>query len=231
MNQLPDKTYAVAVDLPGHGETEADLKHLDFESLSGAIVDFINEQLKTPPIVVGYSMGGRIALYMALKYPESVGALVLESSSPGIENASERESRLIQDEKRADSLRRSGLRAFLADWYEQPLFNSLKSRSGMVESIIQKKLDNSADNLAEVMVRLSPGRQKPLWEDLRKWDKPTLIIAGELDGKYCDIAHRMASITDQSELKLISDAGHIAHLENKKDFIAALNFFLSSYIL
>jgi 2-succinyl-6-hydroxy-2,4-cyclohexadiene-1-carboxylate synthase len=123
------------------------------------------------------------------------------------------------------------LQAYLTDWYEQPLFASLKRRPGLIESIIRKKLDNDPEKLAEVVVRLSPGHQKSLWNVLNQWDRPALIICGELDEKYCEIGRRMASLIEKSELRIISDAGHIVHLENNKDFVAALNFFLTTYIL
>ncbi len=231
MEQLPDCLFSVALDLPGHGGTEADLDQLDFNSLADAIIDFVKARFIDPPVLVGYSMGGRVALHTALQHPDYVSALVLESSTAGIESPTERDQRYHQDQLRAERLRENGIRPFLADWYEQALFDSLKRQPGLLETIIQKKMVNSPNSLAEVMVRLSPGRQQPLWDQLGKWQKPTMIIAGELDEKFCDIARRMTSQIDQAELKIIPDAGHIVHLENNKDFVSALNFFLSSHIL
>jgi 2-succinyl-6-hydroxy-2,4-cyclohexadiene-1-carboxylate synthase len=231
MNQLPNGMYSVALDLPGHGKTLANLEALDFDSLSEAVAAFIQNHFGRPVVLAGYSMGGRIALYTALSYPQSISALILESATAGIDGDAERNERVRQDQERAEGIRGRGLQAYLTDWYEQPLFASLKRRPGLIESIIQKKLDNNPEKLAEVVVRLSPGYQKSLWNVLNQWDKPALIVCGELDDKYCEIGRRMGSLLRKSELRIISDAGHIVHLENNKDFVAALNFFLTTYIL
>lgn len=232
MRQLNHRFHSVALDLPGHGLTTADIRTLDFDNLSGAIVDYIDEHIKPPVILVGYSMGGRIALHTALNYPDHFSGLVLESAGAGIENAAEREFRLAVDEETADRLTESDLREFLKEWYRtQPIFSSLSNNPEMIESIINKKMANDPELLAGVMVRLSPGRQIPLWPRLHEWKKPTLIIAGELDPKYRDIARRLATEISGAGLEIIPGAGHIVHLENSKAFIATLKNFLSAYIL
>lgn len=231
IEQLPDSMYAVALDLPGHGKTEADLETLDFEPLSDAVNEFIQNQFGRPIVLLGYSMGGRIALYTALKYPENFIGLILESTTPGIENPEERGKRVLEDKAKAEKLRSTDIRTYLTDWYKLPVFASLERRPDLVEKIINKKSANDPNALAEVVVRLSPGRQKTLWNDLDRWKKPTLVIAGELDEKFCTVAKKMAPRFDDADLKIIPGAGHIVHLENHKDFTAVLNFFLSSRIL
>lgn len=231
MEQLPDSIYAVAVDLPGHGKTTADLNNLDFESLSDALDEFISTHFNRPIILLGYSLGGRIALYTALKYPERFFGLILESTTPGIEDSKAREKRILEDQAKAEKLRNTEIRNYLNDWYKLPVFASLQQRPDLIEKIINKKSGNDPNALAEVVVRLSPGRQKSLWNDLVRWDKPTLVMAGELDEKFCAVAKRMAPRIKESDLKIIPGAGHIVHLENHKDFMSALNFFLSSRIL
>jgi 2-succinyl-6-hydroxy-2,4-cyclohexadiene-1-carboxylate synthase len=231
VDQLPDGMFAVTPDLPGHGKTIANLEFLDFDSAAEAVAGFIEAQLNRPPVLVGYSMGGRIALYTALKFPEKFTGLVLESASPGISDAGERKKRLGEDKAKADKLLKTDVRTYLKEWYQLPVFDSLADKPELVEKIIQKKVGNDPAALAEVVVRLSPGVQPSLWDKLDRWDKTTLIIAGEKDNKFCEIARQMASCMPQGDLKIIPDAGHIVHLENNKDFASALNFFLSSYIL
>jgi 2-succinyl-6-hydroxy-2,4-cyclohexadiene-1-carboxylate synthase len=231
MDQLPDNMYSVALDLPGHGKTAADLSKLDFDNLADAIISFVNESFSGQTILCGYSMGGRIALYTALKYPDRFSMLILESTTPGIENRGDREKRLNEDRAKADKLRKSDIRTYLSDWYKLPVFSSLAKKPDLVEKLIQKKSGNEPAALAEVILRLSSGIQPSLWDKLEKWDKPALIIAGELDTKFCDIAQQMAPHFSDVKLKIIPEAGHIVHLENHKAFMAALNFFLSSRIL
>ncbi len=229
VEELPSDMYTIALDLPGHGLTWADLEYLDFNTLSKALIEFVNEHLDREPVLMGYSLGGRIALYTALKYPDNFRALVIESASPGIESDKDRALRLDQDRKMASRLRISDMRSFLIDWYRQPVFESLNP--DLKERIINKKTGNNPEQLASVYVRLSQGIQPPLWLNLPAWDKPILIVAGEKDRKYVDIASRMAALMVSAEVKIISGAGHIVHLENHKDFTTALNLFLRSIIL
>jgi 2-succinyl-6-hydroxy-2,4-cyclohexadiene-1-carboxylate synthase len=231
MEQLPEGFRSIALDLPGHGQTDADLKHMTFDALSDVIAAFAGITIRRPAILVGYSMGGRIALRTALRHPGYFCGLVLESANPGIENSAARKERLTSDKKWADKLRQGDIRAFLQEWYTQPVFSSLHRKPELIEQIIQKKSDNNPGALAEVMFRLSQGKQPPLWDQLQEWEAPTLIIAGELDQTYTDIARRMATSLKNPTLRIVPDAGHIVHLENNKDFVAALKFFLSSYIL
>lgn len=230
INNLSDRLYSTAVDLPGHGKTMADLRSLDFEVLSDALIAFLDDLGLSNPVMVGYSLGGRISLYTALKYPDKFRALVIESASPGIEDAVEREQRLNHDREIAEKLRHSSdLRLFMEAWYRQPVFRNLDN--DLKQRIIAKKSGNDPELLAEVVEKLSQGRQPSLWTKLCNWTKPALIVAGEFDRKYVEISRSMASILPAAELKIIKNAGHIVHLENKKDFATALNSFLDSYIL
>lgn len=229
MEKIGDIAKCLAPDLPGHGQTVADLNQLDFDSLADAVVQLAGEKFDRPAVLVGYSLGGRIALHTALKYPEQFAALVLESATAGIESEEERQERLAQDSRQADALRQKGMKDFLKSWYQQPLFTSLKPE--MIERIITRKSENNPQLLAEVMMRLSPGRQQSLWSDLPKWRKPSLLIAGELDQKYCGAAVRMSMLLRRSWLGIVSGAGHIVHLENNVDFTAVLKNFLTKAIL
>ena len=231
MDQLPGGIRAVAIDLPGHGRTIAALDNLDFDTLSDAIHEFIGDHFDRPIVLLGYSMGGRIALYTALKYPDNFTALILESTSPGIKDPKERDERYLEDRAKAEKLRTTDIKTYLTEWYQQPVFASLSQKSDLIEKIINKKSGNDPAALAEVAMCLSPGRQRPLWDELETWNKPTLIIAGELDAKYRALAMEMAHRIGAADLKIISGAGHIVHLEKFKDFTAALNFFLSTRIL
>lgn len=231
MRQLPAGVCAVAPDLPGHGRTTADLDRLDFETLSAAIIKLAKDSFASPPVLVGYSMGGRIALYTALASPADLSGLVLVSTTAGIGHSSERARRRRADQETADALRRDDLQSFLRRWYEQPVFASLRNRPDLVDSLVRDKFDNDPLALAEIVTRLSPGRQPSLWDNLHRWDKPALIIAGRLDARYCEIARRMAARMKNARSEIIPGAGHIVHRENNKEFVSVLNFFLSAYML
>jgi 2-succinyl-6-hydroxy-2,4-cyclohexadiene-1-carboxylate synthase len=228
---LEDIIYGIAPDLPGHGKTRADLSRLDFDSLADALAEFAVVHLARPPILAGYSMGGRVALYTVLKHPENFSSLILASTTAGIADEQEREKRLLLDQARAEKLRASGLQAFLSEWYRQPIFESLRLRPEVAETMAREKSENDVESLAQVMVRLSPGRQPSLWADLSRWEKPALVIAGERDAQYCRLAQQMAALFPRAELRLLPDAGHPVHRENPIDFATALKFFISAYIL
>ncbi len=224
--QLKDNFYCVSVDLPGHGETEADLKDLSFDSLAEDLASFIDDTFTKPPVIVGYSMGGRIALYTALKYPEKVDSLVLESSTAGISDGFERKKRLLKDTQIGELLFKSDMRDFLIDWYKQPVFAYLANHPGLVDRIIEKKSNGEPESLSKVVVVLSPGNQYPLWGKLSEWIKPTLIIAGSADAKYYEIGQRLNDAIKNSRLEIIPGAGHIVHLEKHKEFMSVLKSFL-----
>lgn len=221
----------LAPDLPGHGQTRANLEQLSFDTVAESLVALGQSEFTRPPVLVGYSMGGRLALYTALKYPDRFSALVLESASGGIADPAEQENRLALDTERAADLRRMPFPSFLKEWYKQPLYDSLRMRPGLVENIIGKKSGGDSEQLAEVIVRLSPGNQPPLWDKLLAWRMPTLVVAGELDTKYAEQAARMAEGLPDSRLEIIPDAGHIVHLEQRDRFIAVLKSFLRERIL
>jgi len=228
---LEDIIYGIAPDLPGHGKTRADLLLLDFDSLADALAEFAVVHFARPPILAGYSMGGRVALYTALKHPENFPSLVLTSTTAGIADEPEREKRLLLDRARGEKLRASGLQAFLSEWYRQPIFESLRQRPEVAEAMAREKSDNDVESLAQVIVRLSPGRQPSLWAELSRWEKPALVIAGERDDQYCRLARQMAALFPRAELRIIPDAGHLVHRENPIDFATALKFFIAAYIL
>ncbi|MCK5124773.1 MAG: 2-succinyl-6-hydroxy-2,4-cyclohexadiene-1-carboxylate synthase [candidate division Zixibacteria bacterium] len=227
IEQLQDSYYCLALDLPGHGETKANLGNLFFDTLAESLISFIDDNCNQPPIIIGYSMGGRIALYTAIKYPEKFHSIVLESSSPGIADGFERQKRLLSDRTVSEKFLQTDMRSFLIDWYKQPVFNYLSEKQGLTEKIIDKKSSGNPEFYSKVVIALSPGRQIPLWNKLPFLFLPVLIIAGEIDQKYCEIGRRMTDALPKSRLEIIKNAGHIVHLENRKDFMSALNSFLS----
>ena len=229
MNQLQDTVYSVALDLPGHGNTEADLAHLEFGSLAETIAAFVYDHFDRPAVLVGYSLGGRLALHAALSHPDRFRGLVLESASAGIEDEEERRLRLEQDQATAAKLCATDMKSFLTEWYQQPLFSSLPPET--VAGIIDRKAHNDPSRLSEVVVKLSPGRQPSLWDRVSAWNKPALIVAGELDEKYRARATRLSGLMKKSALRIIPGAGHIVHLEQNAAFVAALKSFLDAYIL
>ena len=159
---------------------------------------------------VGYSQGGRLCLQLALDRPEVVHRLVLVSASPGIADDDERATRRAADERLAQEIEREGVDAFLERWLAQPLFATLpRERSGIDE----RRARNTVERLTYQLRMLGQGVQPSNWDRLGELQMPVLLIAGELDTKYVDIAQRMAEHVADARVEVIPGAGHACHLE------------------
>jgi 2-succinyl-6-hydroxy-2,4-cyclohexadiene-1-carboxylate synthase len=214
----------LAVDLPGHGAS-LDLPHPQVYTAGGAalgLLDLLDELNLERPVVVGYSMGGRLALYLALRHPERCAGLFLESASPGIENPAERRARREADEERARRLESGDFETFLADWYRQPLFASLARHERLVEKIVEARRGNDPGELARSLRGLGAGSQPSLWDELAGLQVPTLAVAGELDEKYVGIASRMTTLNPRLRTVVVPGAGHNVRLEAPEAYLALL---------
>jgi len=159
---------------------------------------------------VGYSQGGRLCLQLALDRPEIVHRLVLLSTSPGIADPAERAARRDADERLAQDIERDGVEAFLERWLALPLFATLpRERAGIDE----RKDRNTVASLTHQLRVLGQGVQPSNWERLGELRMPVLLIVGELDTKYVDIAHRMAESVADVRVEIVPGAGHACHLE------------------
>lgn len=159
---------------------------------------------------VGYSMGGRLCLHLALERPDVVRRLVLVSASPGIAAEADRGARRDADEQLAQSIERDGVEAFLDRWLAQPLFATLpRDRAGIAD----RRAGNTVESLTHQLRVLGQGAQPSNWGRLADVAVPTLLIVGELDTRYVDIAHRMADAIPDARVEVIPGAGHACHLE------------------
>ena len=163
-----------------------------------------------PGDYVGYSMGGRLCLQLALDRPATVHRLALVSASPGIADDAERAARREADERLAKEIERDGVDAFLERWLAQPLFASLpRERAGTEE----RRAHNTVETLTHQLRILGQGVQPSNWDRLGELRMPVLLIAGARDTKYVDLAHRMADAIPGARVEVIPGAGHACHLE------------------
>jgi len=174
---------------------------------------------------VGYSMGGRLCLQLALDRPELVEHLVLISASPGIADDAERAARRASDEALAREIERDGVDAFLERWLAQPLFASLPRAAAGIED---RRAANTVDRLAHQLVMLGQGSQPDNWPRLGELRMPVLLIAGALDTKYVDIAHRMGKAIANARVEIVDGAGHACHLERPDDVAHRLTSWLET---
>jgi 2-succinyl-6-hydroxy-2,4-cyclohexadiene-1-carboxylate synthase len=208
------------VDLPGHGGS-TDVR-AGFAEAAGLV-----GECGGPAAYVGYSLGGRLCLRLALDRPQLVRALVLLGASPGIADPAARAERRATDEALAAGIERDGVAAFLDRWLAGPLFATLPpARAGLPD-----RLANTPAGLAAALRLLGAGAQAPLWDRLAGLRCPTLLVAGELDGKFAALAADMAAaIGPAAHRALVPGAGHAVHLERPAELARLLDGFLTDHL-
>jgi len=229
IDALGDRFDTIAIDLPGHSVGNTSSTDLfDFDECGRAIGDLLTECRVGRYCLIGYSMGGRIALHHAVHHPAQIQGLVLISASPGLKRETERISRLVRDEQLASELESEGLEHFIDRWYTQSLFDQLRTHPNF-ERIRARRIAGDPAQLAQALRRFSVGRQRSLWPDLPGLKIPVLAVAGELDSKYVGLARQTADLCPQGKLCIISHAGHAVHLEKPLELAQALRPFITAH--
>lgn len=223
---LSDSFCCLAVDLPGHGQTlvEGDATLYTMPQTASAIVTWLEHLQISCCSLVGYSMGGRLALYLALRFPQRFPKVVLESASPGLRTDAERAERLQHDRALAEQLE-ADFPAFLSYWYSQPLFHALRHHPAF-EQVQSRRWRNRPSELATSLRQLSTGLQPSLWELLPQHTQPLLLLVGAHDRKFCTINQAMAACCPTAQLQIIPHSGHVVHLEQTQAFTNAVQAFL-----
>jgi 2-succinyl-6-hydroxy-2,4-cyclohexadiene-1-carboxylate synthase len=176
-------------------------------------------------VYVGYSMGGRLCLRLALDRPDRVERLVLVSASPGIDDLRERAARRAGDEKLARDVERRGVEPFLRDWLAQPLFATLDTDAARVAD---RAAGHTAAQLATTLRNLGTGSQEPLWNRLAELRMPVALVTGRVDAKFEAINDAMqAACTSAPMLTRVHlDGGHALPIEQP----GALTAFLLEWL-
>lgn len=218
LRHLPPPRPVIAVDLPGHGESAFD--EADLDEAGARLVDTAGEQ----SIVLGYSMGGRIALHGALAHPDRVAALILIGATAGIEGPAERAARRARDEDLASRLIVDGVSTFLDGWLANPLFAGLNAES----HCRSERETNRADGLATSLRNCGTGTQRLLLGELGALSMPVLVLAGEADTKFIDEGQKLTNaIGENCEMNIIGSAGHACHLESPTTTAATIATWLT----
>jgi 2-succinyl-6-hydroxy-2,4-cyclohexadiene-1-carboxylate synthase len=224
---LGDRYFCIAVDLPGHGASLGmPQENYTIDGAARAVIGTLDELEVVRTVIAGYSMGGRLALSLALRCPERCAGLFLESASPGLESAGERAARRAADESKAGRLESGDFEAFLLDWYRQPLFASLARDENLLRRTVEVRRRNDPAELARSLRGMGTGSQPSLWGALEGLPVPALAVAGGLDEKYTGISSRMASINPRIESAIVSGAGHTVHAETPAGYTSLLGRFV-----
>ena len=209
-----DHTFHL-LDAPGHGS-----------SLNGkrSLKEAGNDVAESMPsgVLVGYSMGARIALHTALQHPEKVESLVLVSGTAGIDTAEEREARRLSDEALALRITEIGIPSFIEEWLSNPMFKGLPRELADIPS----RRANTSQGLGDSLRYAGTGTQNPLWNQLQNLNMPVLLVSGEEDRKFTDLARRMKSLIPNCEHRIMHNVGHTCHLEDVSTFSSVLHQWL-----
>ncbi|MBW4488866.1 MAG: 2-succinyl-6-hydroxy-2,4-cyclohexadiene-1-carboxylate synthase [Trichocoleus desertorum ATA4-8-CV12] len=225
---LADQFCCLTVDLPGHGKTEVrgGDKFYTMSQTAQGLIQLLEQLTISTCSLVGYSMGGRLALYLALHFPQFFHRVVLESTSPGLQTAAERSQRRKHDTQLADQLETEDFSNFLRRWYSQPLFASLQQHPDF-EQIVKHRLNNHPKALAQSLRYMGTGHQPALWQRLPENQLPLLLLVGEQDAKFRAVNTEMAGLCPQAKLRILGDCGHNIHWENPSLFAQQVGEFLA----
>lgn len=232
---LAQQFCVITLDLLGHGKTDSptDPTRYSMENVA-ADVTAVLRQLPTVNgqssmvNLLGYSMGGRLALYLAVHYTQLFSALILESASPGLETETERSARRASDHALAGRIERDGMASFVREWEALPLWASQQQLASEKRAALRaQRLGNNPTGLANSLRGMGTGAQPSLWPHLPQLTLPVLLLAGELDEKFVGINRKMHRLLLNSHYEIVAGAGHAMHLERPLLFQKAVFTFLA----
>lgn len=226
----------LTVDVLGHGRSAAPepVAGVGYEMprVAGSLCELIAEVAARPYILLGYSMGGRLALSALLG---SIGAaprprpagLVLIGVSPGIADPQRRAQRRLDDETLAATILGRGIPWFADYWAERPVLAGKRRIDACARAAMEASLRRqSPEGLAGSLRGMGTGAMPPLWDRLGRLEVPTLLVAGAEDRKFAKIAAEIGAKTPAAEIAVLPGVGHTAHLEDPVAFAAAVEQWL-----
>jgi 2-succinyl-6-hydroxy-2,4-cyclohexadiene-1-carboxylate synthase len=219
--------FCITVDLPGHGRTVASGDN-DFhmDCCAARLIELLDNLSVEAGRLVGYSMGGRLGLYLLTHYPGRFTRAVIESASPGLRTQKERDERIAYDERLAEKLFTMPIEIFVDEWYGQPIFASLRRDEARFRMLLHRRYANDPHGLARSLRLMGAGTQPSLWEKLGTIQSRLLVMAGFLDAKYVSIGEEIADTCRSAVFSVIDGAGHNAHFENRSEFVRQVRQFL-----
>jgi 2-succinyl-6-hydroxy-2,4-cyclohexadiene-1-carboxylate synthase len=220
----------IVPDIIGHGKTESpnELNRYKIESVAHDLKVILDEMGVNQVDLLGYSMGGRLALTFAILFPNMVRKLILESASPGLLTAAEREKRCMKDLELADFIKEHSIEHFVDYWEEIPLFSTMKRLPLPTRKTVRnQRLGNSPTGLANSLFGMGTGSQPSWWDKLAQLTCEVLLLTGERDEKFCGIAEKILRELKNGTWVVVENSGHAIHVEEKEKFGTIVSDFLS----
>ncbi len=232
LGSLSEDYFVVTPDLPGHGRSgeSTEAEEMSLEATCDGLVNILDELGVRKVALLGYSLGGRVALTFGCTHQDRLSCLILESTSPGIRDAAERERRRLEDDRLAADIRERGVPWFVKHWEDLPLFATQKELPAETfQRIRDQRLSNRASGLSMSLSGAGTGRMSPLWSSLGGVKVPVLLLAGSRDERYVEASKAMKEMIPRSTLRVLDGAGHCTHVERPATFAQAVVHFLSEH--
>ena len=204
---------------------------MSVEATSDALAELLNvESDGRRAALLGYSLGGRVALDLACRHQELLSGLILEGASPGIGADDVRGERRAKDEALADEIEKRGVEWFVDHWEGTPLLATQRDLPGAVfQGMRRDRLSNSAQGLAMSLRSAGPGAMASLWDKVGALGIPVLLVVGKKDRRFAEIGRAMQERIPGSEIAEVGGAGHCVHLERPKEFADLVERFLAGH--
>lgn len=229
IKDLKNYCNPVTIDLLGHGLSEGAELHYRFSTKEQVsdLSKLISEQLHVPLLLYGYSMGGRLALQLAVHHPDLFKGLILESATFGLESETERQARQALDARRADAIT-GNFEGFIAEWQQKPLFRSGNIAPSLMKNMMHIQKNQNAFWLSNSLLGFGTGTMPCVKKRLSEILIPVQLIAGKNDSKFLHINNQMEKELTDGSLIIVEDAGHRIHLEQPKKLNRILKTFIQN---
>jgi 2-succinyl-6-hydroxy-2,4-cyclohexadiene-1-carboxylate synthase len=225
IESLRSQYYCIAIDLPGHGQTEVvggDLGY-GFVHTAISITKFLDHLNIDRCSITGYSFGGRLALYLALEFPDRFDRVLLESTSPGLATEIDRQTRIIQDWQIIDRLETVNFADFVRDWYRQSIFIGLENHPNFEHLIKHRIATNQPNHLIKSIEYAGLGMQPYLGDQLKTHTLPISLLVGALDRKFVQINQDLNRECLATTLKIVPDCSHNIHFQQPQTWVDYVN--------
>ena len=223
ISRMPAGWRWVVPDLRGHGETQTRPgAPCSMDACTEDLVALWEELDLGRTHLVGYSMGGRLALHVAARRPERVASLLTIGAHAGLDEDA-RAGRVQGDESLAERIEREGIEPFVDYWGSLPLFAGLARRGdSYLAEIRAERLKNHVAGLACSLRGMGAGVMEPVWDELGRVNAPCTFVAGQLDHGYVASARRLAASVQRGRVEIVVRAGHAVHQERPDAFARLL---------
>lgn len=219
ISRMPADWLWIVPDLRGHGQTRTAGETPCTMEACASDLELLWDHLDVQRThLVGYSMGGRLALHIAAKKPERLLSLLTVGAHAGLDEAA-REGRRLGDEALAERIERDGLETFIDYWSTLPLFAGLQRRGeAYIAEVRAERMQNHVAGLACSLRGMGAGVMQPVWEELPRVTVPCTFVAGQLDHGYVASARKLAATVPHGRVEVVPHAGHSVHQERPEAF-------------